>query len=429
MSNKDAEPLVERAGMCEPSSNTAGSPDSEMTLPQSDDIQDLDRTDGGVGRTYRVLAKALVKESFALDSRRIGTLSCGEIVGPIKRWKTNAQTGQLRLQLPGDRGWTSVVSRDGTELLRLISVGGEGQGVGPDACDSKREQVDESNIGHVGCGATAQVARNDKNGAQQEMVLVEVEADQRHASKEIWKECHPTRGHRDDDATPEYTEIRHATPASSQQPSASELADSEMQDPKVDWGKSPGCRYVRPVAKEAVGSESDEGGSRVADHVATRDALPGPASQGDASTAVQPVQAGRTNRRAIQQPSRYREDADLESTASRGTGGFARRGSARGAAGRGGRGSSVLGSGSNSCVQPPAHLASRHSSVHRDGIEDAADMKTRHPELWSRLPVRTLPRTCWLPKGAASILMTQCSLHAGGFFRASENQFDSLVYC
>lgn len=385
--------------------------------------------DSGRGRTYRVLAKALVKESFALDSRRIGTLSRGEFVGPVTCWRTNMQTGQLRLQLPGGRGWTSVVSRDGTELLRQVDSEDEAE---MSECYLKQEEslcrndaeLSEQKQAEDDAGGTPEHSGHRSSTPESPLrkgvpctISGKDSADLALLRSSI---VEPTASAADSDKF--RTSIVEPTPAvNSANSTEPEPVKTEPQLPNgMDGGTGDGCGLVwpagcgpavgpvvGPAGGPVGGGEGRAAGKRPASN-AIREQVGASSSTDSQATDESTAQPGRTNRRAIQQPSRYRQAAEPDPPASKGgVSGSVRRGSGR--SGRGGRGSSVQHdssrtgvsntgassiSGSSSVVSSPAaHLASK-SSAPKEGVEDAADMEERYPELWSRLPVRDVPVCC-----------------------------------
>ena len=71
-----------------------------------------------LGKMYLALVKGVIREAFDKDSDKVGDLGAGEVITALEtRFNDD---GQLRVQF--ERGWVSMTSGSGKELLEEVSA-------------------------------------------------------------------------------------------------------------------------------------------------------------------------------------------------------------------------------------------------------------------------------------------------------------------
>lgn len=88
-----------------------------------------------VSNMYRALVTGVIREAFEKDSDKVGDLAAGEVITALGRQKND--DGQLRIQF--ERGWVSMISASGKDLLEEVSAKDEGQ-------DGAQTEVDSDEV-------------------------------------------------------------------------------------------------------------------------------------------------------------------------------------------------------------------------------------------------------------------------------------------
>jgi hypothetical protein len=71
---------------------------------------------------YRCVKKAVLRESAGLQSTKVGTLQPGEVLAVLESCTVAGGTGPPLLRVRGAKGWTSVLSSSGNELLAPMEL-------------------------------------------------------------------------------------------------------------------------------------------------------------------------------------------------------------------------------------------------------------------------------------------------------------------